>query len=333
MDKKAARQAIEGVQNIVLATHVRPDGDAVGSMFGLANILKMLGKHVICYLEESLPKRYSFLDPGVRIKTDFEWIRAYIEECGKDILGICLDCGALSRLGKNREKLRKIKPFIVIDHHKGNNRFGDLNWIEPHRSSTGEMIYDLAVELGAAEKMSKEAAECLYTAIVTDSGLFQYDSVSGHTFAVAGQLLDRGVEPSFISKTLYDNASFVGLQLMQLVLATLRTYHDDQVAVIQVSRKMLRTTGATYEDCEGLINFPRSVQAVRVAVFLKEREDGEISVSIRAKGDGDVAVVAGEFGGGGRRNAAGFRMTGHNLEEVRDMLLPVLEQALLQECQ
>lgn len=327
VNKSAACQAIEGVQHIVLATHVRPDGDALGSMLGLADILAMLGKQVVCWLEEPPAKLYSFLRPRAKIETDFAQIRAFVA-ASRGTLGICLDCGDLSRLGENGEELRKIRPFLVIDHHQGNKGFGDLHWIEPQRSSTGEMIYDLAAELGAANRMSKEAAECLYAALVTDTGSFQYDCTDSHTFEVAAKLLARGVDPAFISQNIYDNASFGSLQLLQLVLSTLQTCFDDQVALIKVSRKMLKTTGTGYEDCEGLINYPRSVREVRVAVFLKEKENDEVSVSMRAKGDCDVAKVAAQFGGGGHRNAAGFRLIGYSIEQVRDMLLPVLEQAL-----
>ena len=328
MSKKTACQAIENVQHIVLATHVRPDGDALGSMLGLANILQMMGKQVVCYLEEPLAESYGFLKPDVPICTDFDKIRADIEQYADDVMGICLDCGDVSRLGENGKQLREIKPFLVIDHHRGDHGFGDIEWIESHRSSTGEMVYDLAVELGVAEHISLKAAECLYTAIVTDTGSFQYDATSAHTLTIAAQLVERGVQPAFISQSLYDNSSFSRLQLLQLVLATLQTYCDDQIAIIKVSQKMLKTTGSSSADCEGFIDFPRSVRAVRVAVLLKEREDGAVTVSMRAKGDCDVAKVAGNFGGGGHRNAAGFRLVDQTVEQVRDLLLPVLEQAL-----
>uniref|UniRef100_UPI0040575404 DHH family phosphoesterase n=1 Tax=Candidatus Electronema sp. TaxID=2698783 RepID=UPI0040575404 len=328
--KKAIAQAVQAAGNFVLATHVRPDGDALGSLFGLARILTAMGKQALCYLEEPPPELHSRFAAGLRWESDIERVLAFAQECGPNIMGICLDCGDMARLGKNAAALREIRPFAVIDHHQSNDGFGELLWIEPGRSSTGEMVYDLAAELGAAENMSLEAAECLYTALVTDTGSFQYDSTTAHTFAVAGRLLNRGVRPAAICQRLYDNASFGSLQLMQLVLSTLQTFFDDQVAVIQVSQKMLETTGTDYADCDNLINFPRSIKGVRAAVFLKEREDGEVSVSIRAKGDCDVAWAAAQFGGGGHKNAAGFRLHGQSMEQVRDLLLPVLEKALAQ---
>lgn len=347
MKRTRARQAIEQTQNFVLATHVRPDGDALGATLGLAEILSMTGRQVLCYFEEPFGTLGQFLvrnllriktdirqaaafrvNDLLRIETDIRQVAAFAQECGQNIMGICLDCGDLGRLGKHGEALRNIRPFLVIDHHQSNEGFGDLHWIEPHRTSTGEMIYDLAAEMGLADSISPAAARCLYTALVTDTGSFQYDAVSSHTFAVAARLLERGVKPAEISEQLYAQASFGSLQLLQLVLATLQTFCDDQVAMMQVSQKMLQTTGTTYEDCDDLISFPRSVRTVRVAVLLKEKENREISVSLRAKGGCDVAKVAAQFGGGGHRNAAGFRLHDLSLEQMQAALLPVLEEAL-----
>ncbi len=321
-------QAVSAAGNIVLATHIRPDGDALGSLLGFAYILEGMGKRVVCYLEEPVSGLYSFLPRYSRVETDLARVFGFVRECGEDIMGISLDCGDLERLGKSGPDLQTIHPFLVIDHHQGNSGFGDLTWIEPHRSSTGEMIHDLAVELGA--HISREAADCLYTAIVTDTGSFQYDSTSEHTFAVAGKLVACGVQPAVIAGHLHDNASFGRLQLMQRVLATLESFFDNRIGVIRISREMLHATGTTLEDSEGFINLPRSVADVRVAVFLKESDEQKsvVSVSLRAKGDCDVAAVAAEFGGGGHRNAAGFRMAGRSMQQVLERLLPVLEQAL-----
>ncbi len=325
---KQVAQTISATGNFVLATHVRPDGDALGSLLGFADILEGMGKRVVCYLEEPVSGLYSFLPHLSQVETDLAPVFAFVRECGDDIMGICLDCGDLERLGKSGPELKKIHPFLIIDHHQGNSGFGDLAWIEPHRSSTGEMIYDLAVEMDA--HISKEAADCLYTAIVTDTGSFQYDSTSDHTFAVAGNLVACGVQPAVISQHLYDNATFGRLLLMQRVLATLESFFDNRVGVMRISREMLHATGTTLEDSEGFINLPRSVADVRVAVFLKESDEQKlyVSVSLRAKGDCDVAAVAAKFGGGGHRNAAGFRMGDRSMQQVCDILLPVLEQVL-----
>ena len=323
---KEVLQAVIAAENVVLATHIHPDGDALGSMLGFASILKGLGKRVLCYLDEPVSEKFDFLSWDVRVTSNLEDISDFVRQSGDDILGACLDCGDFERLGKCGPVLKKIHPFLVIDHHQGNNGFGDISWIEPHRSSTGEMIYDLALQLGTG--ISKEAADCLYTAILTDTGSFQYDSTSMHTFEVASHLVALGVQPAVISSALYDNVSFARLQLTQQVLATLELFFEGQLAVIRVSRAMLQTTGTTFEDCEGLVNFPRSVHGVRVAAFLKEGDDGVVSVSLRAKGDCDVAATAAKFGGGGHRNAAGFRTSDKSLEQVRDRLISALAHCL-----
>ncbi len=317
--------AIRSRSCAVLATHVNPDGDALGSLFGLADILRGMGRNVLCFLEEPVPRLYRFLPGSERVVTDVDQVRRFAEQAAGDILSVSLDCGDQQRLGGSGRILAAIHPFAVIDHHRGNNGFGDLAWIEPDRSSTGEMIFDLARALG--REITPDCATCLYTAIVTDTGSFRYDSTSSHTFAVAGELVALGVRPDVMADRLFDNYSVGRLRLLQRVLATLELYDNNRIAVIRVTEEMLRATGATMEDTENFINLPRAVHTVQVAVFLKEK--GEVvSVSLRAKGGCDVSRVAARFGGGGHRNASGFRVPGHGLDAVRDMLIPVLEKEL-----
>ncbi len=319
--------AVSGRSSVVLATHVNPDGDALGSLFGLADIMEGMGKNVLCFLEEPVPRLYRFLPGSERVVTDLEQVRRFAEKAAGDILSISLDCGDLERLGTYGRQLDAVRPLAVIDHHRGNNGFGDLAWIEPDRSSTGEMIFDLARALG--REITPDCATCLYTAIVTDTGSFRYESTSSHTFAVAGELVALGVRPDVMAGRLFDNYSVGRLQLLQRVLATLELYADNRIAVIRVTAEMLRATGTTMEDTENFINHPRAVDTVAVAVFLKDK-GGVVSVSLRAKGGCDVSRVAARFGGGGHRNASGFRVSGRSLDAVRDMLIPVLERELAQ---
>ncbi len=319
-------QAIRETSNIVLATHINPDGDALGSLLGLAGILEAMGKEVVRYLEEPVSHLYDFLPGTQKVVNDLGAVQRFIEEAGDDILAISLDCGDMQRLGQSGPWLMKTRPFVVIDHHKGNNGFGDLTWIEPHRSSTGEMIYDLACALD--QPLSRNAAICLYTAILTDTGSFHYESTSAHTFEVAARLLECGVQPDKVAQSLYDNYTVGRLRLMQLVLATLETFYQDRIGLLRVTRSMLGRTGTGLEDTENFINLARSIATVEVAVFFKETDDNMISVSLRAKGHCDVAKVAARFGGGGHRNAAGFRQSGLDMDRLRDRLLPLLMQEL-----
>lgn len=321
-EQAALVAAVEGKGHILLATHHNPDGDALGSLLGLADILEGLGKRVFRYLEEPVPSLYRFLPGCGQVQVDMDKVRAFAAQAGDDLLLLCLDCGDAYRLGRHNAELTGFHPVAVIDHHKGHQGFGDLNWIESHRSSTAEMVYDLAMALGA--EVSTKAAECLFAAINTDTGSFCYDSTSSHTFTVAGDLVRRGVQPAQVASNLYDNYTLGRLRLMQEVLATLEMHERDRIAIIRLYQQMLERTFTTMEDTEYFINLPRSVHSVRVAVFLKEIEPLYISVSLRAKGKCDVSLIAAQFGGGGHRNASGFRVRGQSMDQVRDALLPLL---------
>jgi phosphoesterase RecJ-like protein len=315
-------EIIRKTNNIVLATHANPDGDALGSLIGLADALEAMGKQVFRYLEEPVSHLYEFLPDTSLMQTKISALHDFLRQAGDDILCISLDCGDRKRLGENADELMSIRPFMVIDHHKNNNGFGNLAWIDSKRSSTGEMVFDLVEALG--QKISEKAATALFAAIVTDTGSFRYESTSAHTFNVARKLVECGVKPDQVSSQLYDNYTAGRLQLLQQVLATMKIYGDGRIAIIQVNTDMLESTGCSLIDTENFINLPRSVTSVKVAIFLKEIGSDIVSVSLRAKDSCDVADVAAQFGGGGHRNAAGFRASLTTLDEVRDRLLSVL---------
>ncbi|MGW8193405.1 MAG: DHH family phosphoesterase [Desulforhopalus sp.] len=319
-------QEISRVGNVVLFTHVHPDGDAFGSLFGLAGILESCGKKVHCFLEEPVCYSYSFLPGNGKAYTDIGSLWRFVEEAGGDIAAIALDCGDEERLGRFKRDLLKIKPFLVIDHHQSHTGFGSARWVEPTRSSTGEMVYELALRLGV--DIDYNSALNLYVAICTDTGSFRYECTRARTMQIAAELLEKGVRPEKVASYLYDNFSPERLKLMELVLSTITLRHGGRVAFIHVSKSMLEESGASLEDVEGFIDFPRSLQSVKVAVFLKENDEELIGVSMRAKGECNVADIARRFDGGGHRNAAGFRCLGKTLQEVRDELGEVLGAAL-----
>ena len=312
-------EALRQARNVLIASHVFPDADAIGSQLALGNILESLGKRVFCYCQEYVASMYEFLPGSERLSSDFPDVAQFDA-------AVAVDCGDQYRLGDKMVQLLTIRPFIVIDHHAGHKDFGDIGWVEPDRSSTGEMIFDLAMALGAS--ISYNAAFCLYTAIVSDSGSFKYESTSAYTFQVAAHLLNLGVIPSEVAGKLYDNFSVNRLRLLEKVLGSLAVHSDGQIAVITATNEMFEASGAQREDTEEFINLPRALRSVKVAAFLKESLDGYIKVSLRAKGECDVSRVAMKYGGGGHRNAAGYRMKGKTLAEVRDELLQELKRSL-----
>ncbi len=317
---------IRQADNFVLMTHLHPDGDALGSLFALADILEGMGKKVFCYLEDPVTHLYDFL-PGCHLgQTDLAALQTFVAAAQGNIAAISLDCGDCDRLGREKRELLNLHPFLVIDHHHGHREFGDYRWLDSHRSSTGEMVYELAMELNVT--LSYTAAFNIYVAISTDTGSFRYENTSPRTLLIAAELVKCGVRPEEVAGYVYDNFTLQRLRLMEQVLATLELFASDQLAFIMVTNKMLADCGAMREDAEGFINYPRALRTVKVAAFLKEMQEGGVSVSLRAKGGCDVAEVAAGFGGGGHRNAAGFRFPDKGMQEVRKLVLEALSKAL-----
>lgn len=308
-------EILKNARRVLIATHVFPDGDALGSQLALGFALEAAGKEVYLYSEERVSHILDFL-PGT------DGLNTRLPDHDTFDCAVALDCGDKMRLGDNAEQLLSHKPFIAIDHHAGHQTFADLTWVDQYRSSTGEMIYDLLRLLDF--EISQATAYCLYTAILTDTGSFKYESTTAHTLRVAADLLDYGVKPAEICDHIFDNYSKNRLQLLQEVLGSLSLYADDTIAFISVTPELLQRTATTPADTELFINFPRSMKTVKVAVFLKKTADDLVGVSMRAKGEVDVAQVAREFGGGGHRNAAGFKIAHASLAQIKEQLLAKL---------
>ena len=307
---------IKAANRVLISTHIFPDGDALGSQLALGYALESLGKEVYLYSEEPVSYILDFL-PGCDKLITFLPERNDHFDCA-----ISVDCGDSRRLGAGADDLICHSPFIAIDHHTGHQKFADISWVDQHRSSSGEMIYDLCRILGV--KLTYEMAFCLYTAILADTGSFKYENTSPHTMRVAADLLEYGVKPAEICGYIFDNYSINRLRLLQEVLATMELFADDAIAFIHVTNELFDRTGALPADTELFINFPRSLKSVKVAIFLKETVDDLISVSMRAKGEVDVATVARAFGGGGHVNAAGFKLPDTTIDYVRQDLLKKL---------
>ncbi|MBC8208730.1 MAG: bifunctional oligoribonuclease/PAP phosphatase NrnA [Desulfobulbaceae bacterium] len=313
----------------VLMTHLHPDGDALGSLLALADVLEGMGKQVFRYLEEPVSDLYRFMPGSELVCTDLSDLADFVAAAHGDVAAVALDCGDDDRLGREKDRLLTIKPLMVIDHHRGHRKFGDFCWVDPDRSSTGEMIYEIVEELQV--NLTSAAAFNLYVAIVTDTGSFRYENTTSRTMRIVAELLDLGVRPEEACGHLYDNYSLQRLRLMEQVLATLELHAGEQLATIRLTPAILDSCGASAGDAEGFINYPRSLRTVKVAVLFKENGDAGGSVSMRAKGECDVAQVAALFGGGGHRNAAGFRYEGNNHAKLRADLQAALQAFLSQD--
>ncbi|HYE83889.1 MAG TPA: bifunctional oligoribonuclease/PAP phosphatase NrnA [Clostridia bacterium] len=300
---------IKESKKIAIMSHIMPDGDNVGSCLALYNALKKSGKAVRLILDDDIPKIYKFL------KGSDEVIRPGQYE-SFDIV-IALDCGDAERLGKSRLYLDN--NFVInIDHHISNNEFGNLNMVDTNASATGEIIYHIIRILGI--DMDRDISECLYTAIVTDTGQFQYSNTTSITHQIAGDLINNGVNVSLMFERIYQNVSKEKVVLMKTALSSLEFYHNDRISCVSLTLEQMKKANAMDEDSDGIINLARDIECVEAAIFLKELETGKIKVGLRSKKIVDVAAVALKFGGGGHVRAAGCTLNG-TVAEVKEEIL------------
>ncbi len=292
------KRALIESKKIIIATHEYPDGDGIGSSIALWLSLKQLGKNVTNVVEGHIPEEFAFLN-GYN-----EFINPQEVNLDQDTTLVFLDCADENRAGKTLSQKRK-QSFLVIniDHHQGNTNFGHLNYIEPNTASTGEIIYDLINLLKI--KINSNIANAIYTAIVTDTGGFRYDNTTEKTFGIAQDLLKKGVNLNLVRTNLWESKSKNSLGLLGDCLSTMKFALNEQIAFITVTQAALDKWKINLGDLEGMVNYPKSIKGVKVAILFKEISKDETKVSFRSKEDVDVSKIANEFGGGGHKKAAG----------------------------
>lgn len=306
-------------RRLLVVTHVNPEGDAMGSLFGMTLALRKAGKEAVCYMEEPVPEPFGFL-PGSETA-----VHALENEAPFDAT-IAVDCGELDRLGAGFVAFKDRGVLINLDHHISNDNFGDLNVVLPEHSSAGEVVYDLLTEAGM--EVGLDVATNLYVAILTDTGCFRYSSATAESFEKAAALVRLGIKPQEISTLVFESNPVRKYKLLAMVLATLDADAGGvggRVATVYMTDKMLEETGSSRSDADGFVNYTRSIKGVEVGVMLREAGPGKVKVSLRSKPPVDVAAVAGEFGGGGHVNAAGCTVDG-TIEEAMEKVLSVLKE-------
>lgn len=294
--------AIEQHQRFAVATHVRPDGDAIGSLLGMTFMLRKLGKEVHPYCQDSVPEPQRFLSGS-------QEIRHTIEEPSFYDASILVDCGGFLRVGNTlADSIGKIPFLINIDHHLNDVPFGDIFWVTPSASSTCEMLYYLCRQLRLT--LDPDIATQLYTGLLTDTGSFRFSNTNQQVLEIASELVAAGAQPAYIAEQLYESASPESVQLLARVLATIVFSSDSRLATAALTQDMFAETRTSPEDSEGFINHLRAVKSVDLAMLFREDNNGLVHVSMRSKGEVDVAALAKRHGGGGHRNAAACRISG-----------------------
>lgn len=291
-------ELIENKQVFGITTHVRPDGDGIGSSLGLCWLLRSLGKSVEFIVSDNIPIAYQQL-PGAddirKVKEiDREYDAIFVIECS-DVL---------------RPEIKGLEnEFTVnIDHHATCEHFGTVNWIDSTASAVGEMIYNLCKAIGG--RVTKEIADCVYLALVADTGSFHFPNTTDRTLKVASELVKVGVKPAEISEMIYNSYTWGRLELMREVLNTVRRDDSGRVAFMRQTLKAKRLSGAVEGDNANFVNYPLMAKEVEAVVYMREVEEDGYRVSLRSKGNVNVAKIAEKFGGGGHKNAAGCCVRG-----------------------
>lgn len=310
-------EVFQNHQSFVLISHVRPDGDAIGSQLALGFALIAAGKTVRLINEDGLPDNLSFMRGSEKIELppadplDVE-------------VAIALDTATKPRLGERAlHAASRAKLWLNIDHHVSNPKYGDLNLIDSTSPATGQILYQLIIALDLP--LPPETRDAIYVAVSTDTGSFQYPSTTAKTYEMAADLINRGLDVGTINSLIYDNYPFRRVELMRALLNTLQVSEDGLLAHWELRDQTRIDLALLPEDSEGLIDIIRAIRGVQLAVFFEELIDGKIRISMRSKDRKlDVCQIAMEFGGGGHALAAGIRMAGP-LEAAKGKVLEAIK--------
>lgn len=306
---------IEKSHSFLITSHESPDPDAVGSSLALANYLAGRGKEVTVYLCDPVPDNCMFLPMAEQVYNE-------MPERDFDVCFV-LDVGEFRRAGKAITGNERVGRFINIDHHLGCENFGIYNLIDSKASATAALIY--RVIKAAGDEPDYATALCIYTAILSDTGSFHYSNSDPEAFAIAGEMIAKGVNAWDVNENLYESEPLQRIALLALALSDLTVSPSGEYASVTVTLDMYRKTGASAQDTDRFINYPRSIRGVQVALFFREISEGLFKVGFRSKGKVDVSAVSASFGGGGHHNAAGCTVKG-TLAEVKALVFDRLEQ-------
>ncbi len=309
MTNKTAPEALLALirqgNRFLLTSHLSPDGDAIGSELGLARVLRKLGKGAVVWNRDATPPLYAPLPGSARIHAGEEPPAGFPEAFNAVLV---LECPSLDRTGLESTLGASGLPLVNVDHHLGNQQYGQVNWVDTAAPALGEMIHRLSNALKVA--MDEDTATCLYLALVTDTGDFRFANTTAEAFEAAATLVREGARPEMVSTWLHESRPEPTLRLLGAMLQTLELHDGGRVATAMLTQEMFARCAAAPGDSEGLVDYPRSIAGVQAVALVREVGGGRFKVSLRSRGDVDVEQVARRHGGGGHKNAAGFTTEG-----------------------
>jgi phosphoesterase RecJ-like protein len=306
-------------RRILVVSHADPDGDAIGSLLALGLALTKLGKHATLHNESIIPAVYQFL-PGVGR------IQRHLCEADDYELGVVLDCGDLARIGEGWQTVSRIAVVVNIDHHISNTGFGHIRLIDDQACATAEIVHRLVTRLGVP--LDSDIGTAIYTGILTDTGSFRFSNTNAAAFAISRDMMELGVDPYSVARHVFGSYSLGRIKLLNLALNSIEISRNGKLSLMTVTRSMMAETGTQQEDVDGMINYARRIEDVRVAALIQEQSNGltpadgrvPYHVSLRSDGSVDVAAIAAHFGGGGHLSAAGFQRTA-TLADIKSELM------------
>jgi phosphoesterase RecJ-like protein len=302
-------------RRFVVASHQRPDGDAIGSAMAMALALGEMGKEATVVTDAIPPV---FLQPFPRVDT----IRVTPEVTETFDAALVMECSELRRTGvRGLER----SPVMNIDHHPGNTGYGTVNWIDESAAACGQMVFLLIEALGV--RLTPEIATHVYLAILTDTGSFHFSHLTAETYDVARRCVATGADPQWIARTHYDSNSLARVRIFGAVMNGMVIVDEGRVALLHITRQLMSDLGGTNDDLEGLINFPLTVKDIEAVAFFKEVGDDDWRVSLRSKGTVDTGAIARQHGGGGHTNAAGCSASG-KIDDVQRLFSQLLTDAV-----
>lgn len=314
------KKVIEHLKNsksVAIFVHTNPDWDCIGSAMALRSTLRSIGIKSDVFTETPLSKHLSILDTDVIPYSDGVTAPDYECYCAVDV-------GGIDRIGLWGKFFAEKENTVCIDHHYQSAPFGKLRYVEPKRSATGELIYEMLV-LGNLE-ITQEIASYLYCAISSDTGSLQYASVNRRTYEIVIALTDTGINTTWLCSMLYERNTLTQLKLKAEAINSIKLYKNGTIATAKLTRETMVKYNADKTDADALAQLPRSIDGVMMSAFLKELPDGDIRVNLRSLGDYSVEPVARMFGGGGHKKAAGCTFSGVSIEEAERQLLEELEK-------
>lgn len=312
----AILSTIRGGHRFLVASHGNPDGDALASTLALANALLEMGKEVVAYNKDGMSAELAFL-PGATMVVDT------LAEGEEFDAGFILDSGELRRAGSHLKQY--CKTLVNIDHHPHSEQFGGIHFVDETACATGALIYRILEAAG--HPVSLAVATCIYTAILTDTGSFRYSNADPEAFNIAAKLVGLGVSPWEVSANIYENRPEQQLRLLTAALDTLTLSDCGRLGALSVTERMFAETGTGPEHTDGLINYPRSIRGVEVALLFRQTTGDCFKVGFRSKGKVNVGELARQLGGGGHHNAAGATINGE-LAEVQETVFTHLQSLL-----